>query len=311
MINIFFSCAIVSFTLIAYGNFLLNLLREKSTDLDNNFSEYGLFGIIFLSFISLLANFFFPINILFNNLILILGFICGFFYINFTKKFIYTLILSSFLSTLLITLNNINRPDAGLYHLPFISILNDDKIIIGLSNLHTRFGLISIMQYASSVFNNSLLNDNGVVIPIALCIVFFLMYVTTELFYFLKKKSDLIVFFFLFLLSIFSLYSFSNYSEYGNDAPAFIYFFLTTILYLKIDNQNKKFLFIDKKILIASIFTVLNKVFFILIIFIPVILIFTKFKNLLKKKIFSFFFIFFISIWVLKNILVRDLAPWP
>jgi hypothetical protein len=311
MINIFFSCAIVSFTLIAYGNFLLNLLREKSTDLDNNFSEYGLFGIIFLSFISLLANFFFPINILFNNLVLILGFICGFFYINFTKKFIYTLILSSFLSTLLITLNNINRPDAGLYHLPFISILNDDKIIIGLSNLHTRFGLISIMQYASSVFNNSLLNDNGVVIPIALSIVFFLMYVTTELFYFLKKRSDLIVFFFLFLLSVFSLYSFSNYSEYGNDAPAFIYFFLTIILYLNIDNKNKKFLFIDKKILIASIFTVLNKVFFILIIFIPIILIFTKFKNLLKKKIFFFFFIFFILIWILKNILVSGCILYP
>jgi hypothetical protein len=137
------------------------------------------------------------------------------------------------------------------------------------------------------------------------------MYVTTELFYFLKKRSDLIVFFFLFLLSIFSLYSFSNYSEYGNDAPAFIYFFLTIILYLNIDNKNKKFLFIDKKILIASIFTVLNKVFFILIIFIPIILIFTKFKNLLKKKNFVFFFIFFISIWILKNILVSGCILYP
>ena len=311
MINIFLSCAIVSFILIVYGNFLLNFFKEGAKDLDNNFSEYGLFGIIFLSFISLLTNFFFPINILFNNLILILGFIYGFFYINFTKKFFYILLLSSFLSSLLIILNNINRPDAGLYHLPYISILNNEKIIIGLSNLHTRFGHISIIQYASSIFNNSLLNENGVIIPLALCIVFFLMYIITKLFYFLKKKSDLIIFLFLFLLSIFSLYSFSNYSEFGNDAPAFVYFFLTIILYLNINNQKKKFLLNEKKILITAIFTIFNKVFFIFIIFFPLILIYKKLSNLLEKKIFTFFFIFFISIWLLKNILVSSCILYP
>lgn len=59
MINIFVSCTIVSFTLIVYGKLLLSLFKETKSDLDNNFSEYGLFGIIFISFISLFANFFF------------------------------------------------------------------------------------------------------------------------------------------------------------------------------------------------------------------------------------------------------------
>ena len=86
MINIFLSCTIVSFVLIVYGKWLLNIFKDKLSDLDDNFSEYGLFGIIFISFISLFANFFFSINIFFNNLILIVGFIYGCFYIKFSKK---------------------------------------------------------------------------------------------------------------------------------------------------------------------------------------------------------------------------------
>jgi hypothetical protein len=311
MINIFLSCTIVSFTLIVYGKLLLSLFKETKSDLDNNFSEYGLFGIILISFISLFTNFFFSINVLFNNLILIAGFIYGYFYINFNKKFFYIIILSSLFSTLLISLNNINRPDAGLYHLPYVSILNNEKIIIGLSNLHSRFGLISIIQYTSSVFNNSLLNDNGISIPLALCSVFFLMYLTDKLFSVLKKKSDLIIFFFLFFLLIFSFYSFSNYSEYGNDVPAFIYFFLTMIIYLNTNNLKKELRYDDKKIIIASIFAIFNKVFFILIALIPLLIIFTKYKNFFKNKKFSFFIIMFLGIWILKNIFISSCVLYP
>jgi hypothetical protein len=311
MINIFLSCVIVSFILIVYGKWLLNLFKEKSSDLDDNFSEYGLFGIIFVSFISLFANFFFPINILFNNLILITGLIYSYFNINFNKKFFCTIIISSFFSTLLIILNNVNRPDAGLYHLPYVSILNNEKIIIGLSNLHSRFGTISVIQYASSVFNNSLLNDNGVVIPLAFCAVFFLIYLTDKLFFLLNKKSNLIIFFFLFLLLIFSFYSFSNYSEYGNDVPAFIYFFLTIIIYLNTNILKNKFTFDDKKLIITSIFVVLNKVFFILIVIIPILIILKKHKIFLEKKFFSFFIILFLGMWFLKNILVSSCILYP
>jgi hypothetical protein len=80
--------------------------------------------------------------------------------------------------------------------------------------------------------NNSLLKDNGVTIPLAFCIVYFLIYLKDKLFFLLKKKADLTQIYFLFLILIFSFYSFSNYSEYGNDAPAFVFFFLTTIIYL-------------------------------------------------------------------------------
>jgi hypothetical protein len=311
MIGIFLSCIIVSFTLIVYGKILLNFFKKSKFYLNENFSEYGLFGIIFLSFISLFSNFFFSISIFFNNLILIGAFIYGYYYINFNKNFFYTIILSALLSTLLITLNNINRPDAGLYHLPYISILNNEKIIIGLSNLHSRFGHTSIIQYTSSVFNNSLLKDNGVTIPLAFCIVYFLIYLKDKLFFLLKKKADLTQIYFLFLILIFSFYSFSNYSEYGNDAPAFVFFFLTTIIYLINNNSENNLTHNDQKIIISAIFAIFNKIFFLFIFLIPLFIILTKYKNILKKKLFFIFIFIFITIWFVKNILISSCLIYP
>lgn len=311
MIGIFLSCIIVSFTLIVYGKIFLNFFKKSKFYLNENFSEYGLFGIIFLSFISLLVNFFFPISVIFNNLILLGALIYAYYYINFNKNFFYTIILSAFLSTLLIALNNINRPDAGLYHLPYISILNNEKIIIGLSNLHSRFGHISIIQYTSSIFNNSLLKNNGVTIPLAFCIVYFLIYLKDKLFFLLKKKTDLTQIYFLFLILIFSFYSFSNYSEYGNDAPAFVYFFLTTIIYLINNNSEKSLTHNDQKIIISAIFVIFNKIFFLFIFLIPLFIIFTKYKNILKEKIFFFFIFIFLTIWFVKNILISSCLIYP
>ena len=54
--------------------------------------------------------------------------------------------------------------DAGLYHLPFISIVNENKILIGLANLHFRFGHISIIQYGSAFFNNHIFGNEGILI---------------------------------------------------------------------------------------------------------------------------------------------------
>ena len=49
------------------SGFLLKYLILKKKDL-NKFSENGLFGFILIGFISLSLNFFFPLNLLLNNL---------------------------------------------------------------------------------------------------------------------------------------------------------------------------------------------------------------------------------------------------
>ena len=40
--------------------------------------------------------------------------------------------------------------DSGLYHIPFQTWIQNEKIIIGMSNLNLRFGITSIFSYASS-----------------------------------------------------------------------------------------------------------------------------------------------------------------
>ena len=142
----------------------------------NNYEENGLIGFLLIGFISLLINFFYPLNILINNISFIIIFLLGlkynFFKLN-LKKLFKRVFLLSLLPFFYLIYANVNTPDAFLYHLPYSKIINEDKLIIGLANLHSRFGHISIFQYISSFFVNSFFGINGLLIPIALVPVFF------------------------------------------------------------------------------------------------------------------------------------------
>ena len=134
------------------------VLRENKT---TNYSIFykALIGVITASFIALLLNFFTPLNKNINSFIFILVFLIFLIFllklkVTIKKKEILFLTISTLICFLLILLSNVNRPDAGLYHLPYIVILNEYKIIFGLNNLHSRFGHVSIIQYLSALNNN-------------------------------------------------------------------------------------------------------------------------------------------------------------
>ena len=140
---------------------------------------------------ALLVNFFFPLTLEINSLIFCIVILIAIFkkniFIN-KEKFIIILFIS-LLSTLFLLLSESYRPDAGLYHYPYIKILNEE-IIFGLSNLHTRFGHISILQYQSAFFNNLIIGTNGiVVIPLAIIASTTIVFICKEIFYSLKKKK--------------------------------------------------------------------------------------------------------------------------
>jgi len=134
----------------SYGHFLK---YEKYQNKFDNINDRAILGCIILSFIALILNFFFPLSKELNTIILIVGFLIFFLKRkkNFKKKEVYYLILSSVVTSALLIYSNVNRPDAGLYHLPYISFLNENKIIFGLSNVHFRFGTVSILQYLSAI----------------------------------------------------------------------------------------------------------------------------------------------------------------
>ena len=173
--------AIFITTLVIYGQGIaFNNYIIRNVNLNNNFFETFFFGFIFLGFNTLLINFLFPINKIVGTIIFILSTLVLIVELIKNRKIkllVVKFAILIFITFFLIAFSNVNRPDAGLYHLPYTSIINENKIIIGLTNLHFRFGHISIMQYISSAFNNTLIPLQSISIPSALIFSSFMLFV--------------------------------------------------------------------------------------------------------------------------------------
>ena len=287
------------------------LFNESDT---NHFENNIIWGIILISFTSLIINFLLPLNIIVNSVVFIL--ICGyFFYENFfnqdIKKFFKKSILTTSLAFILIIHSNVNNPDALLYHLPYIKILNDFKILIGSFNIHHRFAHTSIIQYTSSFFNLLFIGKNGVLIPLSILVSSFLIYFLKEFKILFKKNNTRINSLIIFFILVISLYSFNRYSNYGNDAPVHLFYFLIFVYIFKynLDFKNNVLL---KKITLISLFCFFLKPFYIIAGLIPLtFLIFNQnYKNFFQS-IFFIFLSFFSITWFLKNFLISSCLIYP
>jgi len=199
--------------------------------------------------------------------------------------------------------DTINRPDAGLYHLPYVSIVNESKIIIGANNLHFRFGHISIMQYLSALYNNHLFLDHGILIPLGLIYCHGLGYLIFELFT-TKNKELIIVFFTLFSFAIFTM---NRYGGFGNDAPAHFLFFYLICESLK----NNDILYKIKKTTLISTFVFLNKVTLLFCFFFPAYFAIRNFKlsHIFNKT--NIFCLIFLLLFLFRNFLVSGCLVFP
>jgi hypothetical protein len=279
-----------------------------------SYSEKSLFGVLLVAFFGLLLNFIIPLNKEVGTLFVIITFILITKFIYLEKKknklFIF-LFITSITTFFLITLANVNRPDAGLYHLPFTSLINESKIIIGSVNIHFRFGHISILQYLSAINNNLIFSTASITIPAAAIFSVFIYYTINKINFFLKNHKNSLSLM-VFLITIFSLYSFNRYSNYGNDVIVHIYFFTLIIFLLDINS----FIKIDKnlfyKIAYLSIFLFSLKTFMAVIFFIPILIFFyLKIKlELIRNRNFIISIIFILS-WIINNILVSACAIYP
>ena len=105
------------------------------------------------------------------------------------NNFFLFLIISTIIITLLIYESHVYRPDAGLYHLPYIKILNDEKILFGLSNLHFRYGHISIVQYLAAISNNIIFGENGIVFAQVLIASSVIINFLSKIYYYNKSQN--------------------------------------------------------------------------------------------------------------------------
>ncbi len=274
-----------------------------------NYTKNLIYGFIFLSFLALLLNFFFPLNRFINTIILLIPLIIilkkfSYFYnLNFLKF----LIINSIIIFLLITKSNVYRPDAYLYHIPFIDILNHNKIIIGLSNLHYRFGHISIIQYSSSIFNNYIFLKNGIFFSIAIIASAIITNFIFNLINSIEKNKYDIHFFFVLFVIIFISYKMNRYSEYGNDSPTHFMFFYLISEILKSLSEKKDNL---PELILISAFILMNKITMSLSIILPLLLFKKISKSVLLNKT-NFFTIIFLFLWLIKNILISGCIIYP
>lgn len=303
MIEIIIFSLISNIMFFSYGNlikfdyFLNNI---------NNINNRSIIGCILVSFIALFANFFIPLDKTFNSLLLLLGFVFLFLKKKFfTKKELYFILLSSIITSSLIIFSNVNRPDAGLYHLPYISTLNENKIIFGLTNIHFRFGMNSILQYLSAVNYNFLFKEKGIIIPLASIVSFFIIHFFNNVLKIFKnfESTSYQNVFSLFII-IFISYKINRYSSFGNDAVAHLSYFYFISLLLDKDTNNLKL------ISLISIFIFLNKATMLVVLLVPLILFIKNFSLKNFKLIYSFAGLFLFS-WILKNIIVSGCIIYP
>ncbi len=305
MIKIIFSSFLVTLLYTPFGIFFYK---------GNNLEKYSLqliFGLIIISFFALTLNFFLPLNNIYNSILIVLSIVIIFIKrdIFFKKEFLFFCMISSIIIFLLVTNSNVYRPDAGLYHLPYINLINEDKIIIGNSNLHFRFGHTSIIQYTSAVSNNLIFGLNGIVFPSALIASAVIINFLYNLINYIKLKKLNFHFFFLLSVFIFIIYKMNRYSEYGNDAPAHFLMFLLVSEIVK-NFETTKNIEISNYFILA-LFIIMNKIIILTSILFPFIFLINRknFRNIINKKF--IFILIFLIFWCLKNILVSGCLVYP
>ena len=305
MFNLLLFCLVSVLIITPCGYFLI---RNNELSI-NNFSKQLIFGSIIISFLCLLINFILPINKPVSTILLI--FPLYFLYkkksLFFSSKFIFFLIINSFIIFLLVAKSKIFMPDAILYHLQYTSIINDQKIILGLSNLHFRFAHISVMQYFSAFFNNYIFAEKGIILSSAIIASSVIVNFISQIYNYLKNKKFNFHFFFLFLIFIFIVYKMNRFSEYGNDAPThFLFFFLISEIIKSLDNKDLDF----SNNFFLAVFIIMNKLTMAFAILLP----FINYKKLSVKNFKSYKVLFigsFLFLWLIKNILVSGCIVYP
>ena len=294
MINLAFNTLLVLYLFAAFGI----ILQKKNLNNFIDFSKLLINCSIIICFICLSLNFFFSINKLITTIFLIIPIyiILKYRKVFFSFEYLKFILISSFLLFFLIVESNVYRPDAGLYHLPYIKILNEEKIVFGLSNLHFRYGHISIIQYFSAFSNNFIFGSNGIVFAQGIIAVGVILNFLSYLYNYNKSKIYNLHFFYILFISIYIFYKMIRYSEYGNDASAhFIFFFLVSEIL-----KNKKFNINDFLYwLIIAVFIALNKTTMLLSFLLLIPFVFKiKIKEILKNRKFYFCITFFV-LWMI------------
>ena len=314
IINSFIIFFLLNFYLLT-GYFLFKFFGPKSICRNAMTSEKIIAGIFFINFYFLVINFFLPTQ---NLFILIIFFLFCIFLIfkyfflikkNFKLFFIIALIFSP------LSIYIAPGFDAGLYHLPFQKILQDQNIHFGLSNVHNRYGLTGITNY----FNSFLWNKKFVNILSSNQTILFLI------FFLIIKDNINLNKGYLNIYIICAIYTFPlwyRYAplQYGTTDIIFSVFIFIHFLYLsklifKDYNKDKDFREIFFIFCLCTSFACAVKPtgsLLIINLIIAFLFLYRKILNSFKKLfIDNLIFIIFFIIWFIRNLIISGCIIYP
>ena len=193
---------VVYFSSLGYGIIFKKIFFGN---INNSLGETGIFGLFFLCFISVSFHFFISLSSVFNLIIILLGTIFLYFENIFEEKyfkleyfFIYIIIISS-----LVLFEY--HADYFWYHLPYVNLSNDFKIIFGVANLNDNLGYGHIWYDLLAIYNLPFFGTKYLSVLSILFLSFFL--ITLKDIFFKSKKNIIKLFaFFLFLFCLFNLF---------------------------------------------------------------------------------------------------------
>ena len=313
MIYEFFLSLIFIFIILSttqgYGFILKKILFSKTITF--NLAETGILGFFCLLVISISLHFFIPLSKFYNSIIIIIGLSIYLINLKFNlnKNLKYLLPITFLLSFL--TLSFEYHSDYFWYHLPYINLLGQYKIIFGASNLNDFFGyghgwLDILALFNLSIFNSYFLSFAS--------IIFVAYYIYFMIYSYLNSNDDVFKTLCILCLVFFFL-QYPLIKDYGAEIHLnLLYIIICLNIYLFFKNIKHK----DHYFRIVILFT--SFAFFFLlnsIIFLPLILIFflINFRFLLfyfQKNIKIFLFLIVLtSLVIIKNIIISGCLAYP
>ena len=273
--------------------------------------EHGILGFFFIYSIVLIIHFFIPIT----NLVIF--FVYSIFFIYFLYNLKKILFLSKignykyffiFLIFLILSVTNNHHDDLYIYQLPIINYMQNYKIIFGFINLNDFIGQGHSFYEIMSFFKVPFFENRAYFLLPIIFLNFFVLF----LFENLKIEKNQIVKYFIYFIILLLIIRFNRSKEYGTDLPI-----LCLLLYIQINffyfisSKNLEFFY---KAVLASLFSIILKLYgilslFYLLAFLPILK--NNFLDIFGKKRYFTFLISVFLLTLLKNIIVSGCLAYP
>ena len=316
MIISFFAAFIIYIVLVGFSYPLKKLIfikKYKNIYIKNIDVVYGIF---FLTFISILFNFLLPLQKIFP-LIIIFGLI-SFSYLILQKKLKINIIIFSLILLFFIFINfeNGHNVDSPVYHTQTIRWSYSNKIVFGLSNLDWLYSLNSSWHIFLSLLKFKFKDVDTIYLIsfIPLSIIYYQIYLSI-----FKKRNLSEISIFLsgsYILFFSIIHPFKNgviFNHLGNpevDTVAMMFYIVSFYSFLKFYEQenNYNYFFI---LITSSLLCVLTKITYIGILILPIYLIINN-LGLIKKELLNFFLISFLGfLWMCRNYILSSCLIYP